>query len=241
MARPKPAIDRSRIVRPIDAWWTVLLVDPFAVRVVPLLAGRRWITPDRITWLAHLLGVASAVAFALDALLVGALLFEARFFADCLDGKLARSTGQTSVFGRELDVNGDLALVTINLAALGLGHLEGGGHTVAVVALTSGFLLSMSLLETRRRLQAESGTAATVDRLMKGRVGRAFAQRRMLPIPSSVDVEHALLFVTPAFAAFGLDFVAAAFLAGSVFYWLNCVRYGIGLLRASSSIDAAGP
>src|SRR3954447_20267970 len=54
---------REQTYKVRDAWWTVLLVDPLAVRLVRLVAPYRWITPNLLTVLAMLLGVGSAACF----------------------------------------------------------------------------------------------------------------------------------------------------------------------------------
>lgn len=231
--------DRRAIVKPIDAWWTVLFIDPVAVRMVPLLAAHPRITPTRITWLAHLLGVGSVTAFGLGELVVGALLFELRFLCDCLDGKLARFTGRTSTVGRELDVTGDLILVTANLAALGLAGVDGSQpRAVLVVTLVASYVLSMHLHGTRQRLLDEAGATAPVDDLLGRGVGRFLVSRRMYPMPTSVEVEHLLLFVAPLVTAFGPDVWLGAFLVGAAFYVVQAARYCVGILRAAARSDA---
>src|SRR3954454_23195137 len=84
-----------------DAWWTVLLVDPVATPLVRWTARYTRLTPKQITWAALLLGLGAAACFALGDwtwLLVGAALYHLSFVLDCMDGKLARLTGNGSVF-----------------------------------------------------------------------------------------------------------------------------------------------
>src|ERR1700730_453593 len=76
-----------------DSWWTVLLVDPLAVHLVRLADRFRWVTPNRITLLAFLIGLASAGSFLAAGpwwLVLGAVLYHVAFVLDCVDGKLAR-------------------------------------------------------------------------------------------------------------------------------------------------------
>ncbi|BCJ42188.1 hypothetical protein GCM10010168_92880 [Actinoplanes ianthinogenes] len=97
---------RERTYKPIDAWWTVLLVDPLASRLVRIVAPYRWITPNVLTLIATIIGVGAMVSFAQGDqqwLIVGAILFHLSFVVDCMDGKIARLNGTGTVFGQWLD------------------------------------------------------------------------------------------------------------------------------------------
>jgi hypothetical protein len=97
---------RERTYKPIDAWWTVLLVDPLAARLVRLVAPYRWITPNVLTLIATVIGAGAMVSFAhgdRQSLIVGAVLFHLSFVVDCMDGKIARLNGTGTVFGQWLD------------------------------------------------------------------------------------------------------------------------------------------
>ncbi|RCV49765.1 CDP-alcohol phosphatidyltransferase family protein [Marinitenerispora sediminis] len=97
---------RERTYKKRDAWWTVFLVDPLAARLVVWTANRTDITPNQITFGAGVLGLGSAVCFALGDwpwLLAGAVLFHLSFVLDCMDGKIARLKNNGSVFGAWVD------------------------------------------------------------------------------------------------------------------------------------------
>jgi phosphatidylglycerophosphate synthase len=97
---------RARTCKDRDAWWTVLLVDPVALRLVRLVAPYRWITPNRLTSAAFVVGLGAAACFWQQSrvwLIAGALLFHVSFVLDCMDGKVARLTGNGSVFGAWMD------------------------------------------------------------------------------------------------------------------------------------------
>ncbi|TWE19422.1 CDP-alcohol phosphatidyltransferase family protein [Kitasatospora atroaurantiaca] len=97
---------RERVCKRRDAWWTVLLVDPTAVRLVRWTANRTRVTPDQVTWAALLLGLGAAGCFAQGRpgwLAAGALLYHLSFVLDCVDGKLARLQGRGTLFGGWLD------------------------------------------------------------------------------------------------------------------------------------------
>lgn len=61
--RPTLATIRERTYKRRDAWWTVWLVDPLASRLVWLVAPWRWVTPNRLTFGAFLVGLGSAACF----------------------------------------------------------------------------------------------------------------------------------------------------------------------------------
>ena len=75
-----------------DAWWTVLLVDPLASRMVLPVANRTDITPNQITIVSFAVGLLSAAAFTQGDhpwLVLGALLYHLSFVLDYMDGKIA--------------------------------------------------------------------------------------------------------------------------------------------------------
>ncbi len=112
---------RERTYKARDAWWTVLLVDPFAVHLVRLVAPYRWITPNLLSGLAFVFGIASAYCFAMADrwwLVAGALLFHLSFVVDCMDGKIARLNGTGSMFGQWFDFIFDRLRVVLCAVAL---------------------------------------------------------------------------------------------------------------------------
>jgi phosphatidylglycerophosphate synthase len=104
-----------------DAWWTVLLVDPLASRLLRVVGRAAWITPTRLTATAFLLGLAAAAALLRATpgwLVIGALLYHVSFVVDCMDGKIARLRGTGSIVGSWLDFA--LDRVRVFLATLAL-------------------------------------------------------------------------------------------------------------------------
>ena len=114
---------RERTYKARDAWWTVLLVDPVAVHLVRFVAPYRWITPNLLSALAFVFGVASAACFAMQDrwwLVGGALLFHLSFVVDCMDGKIARLNGTGTMFGVWFDFIFDrLRVVLCTIALMG--------------------------------------------------------------------------------------------------------------------------
>jgi len=98
--------DIKKASKPTDAWWTVLAIDPIAFRLLWLISNFTKLTPNQITIISFIFGLASAFSFLQGTwiyLVIGALLFEIAFLFDCVDGKLARLKGLKSGFGRYLD------------------------------------------------------------------------------------------------------------------------------------------
>lgn len=94
---------------------------PIARRLVDLLVHTP-ITPNQITLIAALVGVAAGVTIAFGVgrprvLLTGGLLLFAAVVLDCCDGQLARRKGISSTYGAILDGIGDYAVGL----ALGIG------------------------------------------------------------------------------------------------------------------------
>ena len=121
---------RERTYKPVDAWWTVLLVDPLAARLVRQVAPYRWITPNVLTLIATIFGIGAAVCFAIGDrwyLVAGALLFHLSFVVDCMDGKIARLNGTGTMFGQWLDFVLDRVRVFfIALALFGGQYVQTG-------------------------------------------------------------------------------------------------------------------
>jgi phosphatidylglycerophosphate synthase len=154
---------REQTYKVRDAWWTVLLVDPLAVRLVRLVAPYRWITPNLLTVLAMVLGVGSAACFlAQDRwwLIAGAVLFHLSFVVDCMDGKIARLNGTGSMFGAWFDFMFDRLRVFMCAAALFGGQYARTGHvaflwTLVVVTFLDLFryLNSTQMAKTRQSMR----------------------------------------------------------------------------------------
>lgn len=97
---------RARTYKERDAWWTVLLVDPVASRLVVPVANRTSVTPNQVTLLGALFGLVAAGLFWMNSpwtLVAGAACFHISFTLDCMDGKIARLKGTGSVLGGWLD------------------------------------------------------------------------------------------------------------------------------------------
>lgn len=105
--------------RPLDARLARVLVRPLR---------NSFVTPNHLTTLRTLIGLAAAGAFAVGSLAwasVGAWLFVLSNFVDHSDGELARMTGQTSRFGHYYDLASDAVVHVLLFVGIGYGLRAG--------------------------------------------------------------------------------------------------------------------
>ncbi|MEU7580253.1 CDP-alcohol phosphatidyltransferase family protein [Streptomyces sp. NPDC041068] len=184
-----------------DAWWTVLLVDPVATPLVRLTAMRTRITPNQITWGAFLLGLGSAACFALGEwrwLALGAVIYHLSFILDCMDGKVARLTGQGSVFGAWLDFVFDRIRVMVCGVALMGGQYHRTGDTLyiwlalAVVALdTLRYINSLEIFKIRHSMRKQIKARMRAAKRAQNEAELAFMEDLLRENPSA-DIEQDL-------------------------------------------------
>jgi phosphatidylglycerophosphate synthase len=137
---------RAQTYKSRDAWWTVLLVDPLASRLVQVVSRFRSVTPNRLTMAAFLLGIGAAACFAQQDyrwLVAGAFLFHLSFVIDCMDGKVARLMGTGSVFGAWLDYVFDRLRVLVCTIALFGGQFARTGDLTYLWAAGAVVFLDM--------------------------------------------------------------------------------------------------
>jgi len=201
MAQP----EMRAALKDLDAWWTVLVIDPLAMRVLPALLRRPGVTPMRLTATAALLGAASTVLFAIGQLVAAAICFELRFFVDCLDGKLARLRGLASPRGAYFDFGCDVVLISSNYAALGWYLTEHRGVplwlplTVVVLSLVLfWFQVYHQWFPPPVRTEAPGAGMFVPARTGLFTRWRMFlARRRLVYAPRTVEIETLVLFIAP--------------------------------------------
>ncbi|MBX6769470.1 MAG: CDP-alcohol phosphatidyltransferase family protein [Actinomadura rubrobrunea] len=183
---------RERTYKARDAWWTVLLVDPLASRLVRFTANRTNISPNQLTVGALILGLGAGACYAVaewQFLLLGALLYHLSFTLDCMDGKIARLKGTGSVFGAWLDYIFDRVRVLACAVALMGGQYAATGNVayvwtgLAVVFLDMlRYMDALEIYKVRsqmrnklRQLQEEARTLEEAARRAEGGAAAATA------------------------------------------------------------------
>lgn len=135
------AIDQDRVlldaaVKSNDGAFTTFLVSPYSRYLARAAARRDW-TPNGVTALSLGIGLGAAGCFALGnrgGLVAGAVLLQAAFTADCVDGQLARYTRTFSSLGGWLDSVCDRAKEYTVYVGLAVGARRGSGDDVWLLA-----------------------------------------------------------------------------------------------------------
>jgi phosphatidylglycerophosphate synthase len=128
-------------VKSTDGFFTTFFVSPYS-RYIARFAARRGWTPNAMTTVSMAIGAVAAGAFALGSrasMIVGAILLQAAFTVDCVDGQLARYTRTFSKLGAWLDSVFDRGKEYLVYAGLAVGASRGFGQhvwTLAGAALT---------------------------------------------------------------------------------------------------------
>lgn len=248
-----------------DSWWTVLLVDPAVGPLVRVAAARAWITPNRLTMIAFLLGLVAAVSF-LQAtpgwLVTGALLYHAGFMIDCMDGKVARLQGSGSVFGGWLDFFLDRVRVVLCVVALFAGQWMRTDDAIFLFAATGvvflalfGYVNGAETDKARARLVSDRGALDDGTLLaevagpaagLTHRLRTALHRRRIrMNLISGIELEMAVLVVAPltvvpagAYTLIWVTGVAAVLLVA--FELALIVRFWLALRSADPPGPTAG-
>ena len=199
-----PTLEQPVGAKKRDYWWTVLFTDPVALPVVRYFVRYRRPSPDQVSIVSIALGAAVGPVFALGtrwALVVGAVLFQLAFIADCVDGKLARARGTTSAKGETYDRIGDAtrrASATVGLIVYLFRADDATDRAfwwgIAYAAAAYYFVELSGGSEVRR----ESWFEKRPDNVDEPRgVSAALARRRLLPTPGMPDVQAAAFVLGP--------------------------------------------
>lgn len=198
-----PAL-RERTYKHADAWWTVFLVDPIAIRVVWAIL-RLWprANPNVVTLSSLLFGLAAAVAFGQGRFVAGAILYQVSFLGDCVDGKVARWRGVASGRGAFYDGLTNTAVYVAALLGLGWWLVVDDAHPA---------LVGVGLLLALRGVTLQANLAGRFAEHVEGGWSRTWradqdswlTRHRLLP-PFSFPDKHVILFlVGPLVGGVGL-------------------------------------
>ena len=127
-------------VKASDGFFTTFFVSTYS-RYIARWAAHRGFTPNQVTTVSLFIGIAAAAAFATGerwGLVAGAILLQAAFTTDCVDGQLARYTRTFSKLGAWLDSMFDRSKEYVCFAGLAIGASRAGDPvwTLACAAIT---------------------------------------------------------------------------------------------------------
>jgi len=127
-------------VKASDGFFTTFFVSTYS-RYIARWAAQRGFTPNQVTTVSLLIGFLAAAAFATGerwGLIAGAILLQAAFTTDCVDGQLARYTRTFSKLGAWLDSIFDRTKEYVCFAGLAIGaaHMGDPVWPLAVAAIT---------------------------------------------------------------------------------------------------------
>jgi phosphatidylglycerophosphate synthase len=207
--------DDPRIpVKGRDCWWTVLVIDPLAGPLVRVIRGVRWITPDLLTAVSVLLAFGAAVAYALDDLVIGGVLFQASFLVDCMDGKLAALRQVRNPYGGFVDAVGDALRFITCTGALVLAVASSEQQAPASVALLA---LFPAIHYARLVIQKAWPETAHHEPALVRATPRGFiaaAPRRLSQPGTTVDTEALAFTIGPVLGAPFAGIAAATLIDG---------------------------
>lgn len=148
----KPGMSDSEKSKPYDQRLAGFLIKPFKNTLLH---------PNHITTITLLLGVASALIFAvaIEMAWLAALLYMLAVFTDHMDGELARITGKSSKFGHNYDyIVGGLNYMMLFIG-IGIGLHAEYGEWALILGLVAG-LSNPLILYLRMAMEVQHGFEA---------------------------------------------------------------------------------
>src|SRR4051794_12804160 len=163
-------------VKATDGFFTTFFVSPYS-KYIARWCARRGFTPNQVTSVSLAIGFLAAAAFATGerwGQVAGAVLLQAAFTTDCVDGQLARYTRQFSKLGAWLDSIFDRTKEYLVFGGLAIGA-SAAGDPVWVLAAAA-----LTLQVARHAMDFSYGASqrAVIGGAPRGPVGGAAARLR---------------------------------------------------------------
>lgn len=133
-----------------DGFYSTFIVRKLS-KPLSALAIKLRISPNLVTAISFIVGVAAALSFAQGdrwALILGALLLQLSLILDCVDGEVARATTRFSVIGAWLDASTDRVKEYAVYAGLAAGAVVNGVES----QLAWGVALILMIVQTARHM-----------------------------------------------------------------------------------------
>jgi phosphatidylglycerophosphate synthase len=166
----------ASLTSPADGLVDRLLNRPLG-RPLSKLLVRTPISPNQVSLVSILTGLASAWFFARGDFVIGALVFQLCAIIDCVDGDLARAAFKQSRLGKWLDLGGDQVVHFSVFAAIGIGVARTDPSVPALALGASaafGVLLSFALI-VRALRQPAAQRGPLLNKLLDATANRDFS------------------------------------------------------------------
>jgi phosphatidylglycerophosphate synthase len=241
-------------VKDEDGFFATFLVSSWSPHIVRRAAARR-VTPNQVTAVSIGLAVAAAAAFATGVrpgLVIGAVLVQGAFVADCVDGQLARYTGTGTPLGAWLDAVSDRGKELVVYAGLAVGGAQAGEPDIWLLA-SCALALQALRHQTDFAYAARQGRGPGAPVAEAGRAGGAGRQVGAAGVRTAATLERSWLrwvkriIVLPIGERFALISITAA-VAGprttfaALLGWGGVAAVYMGTGRVLRSLaDADGP
>jgi len=185
--------DVKKALKERDSWWTVLVIDPIAIRFTYLFANYTSISPNLVSFFSLLASLVSSYLFFRGYLVYGAFVYELAFLLDCVDGKLASLTDRQSSLGSLFDRLFDRLRLFFNSAAL--GFVMGSFFLPFIFVFV--YLWQESEGFVYRLKVKEEGLKGKPMRSFRDRAKKFFAKHRLVSFPDLVEEDTLVFFVGP--------------------------------------------
>lgn len=149
-AMPEARIRALQANRVDDGFYSTFVVRKLS-KPLSALAIRLRLSPNLVTVMSFIVGLAAALSFAQGsrwALILGALLLQLSLILDCVDGEVARATHRFSVIGAWLDASTDRVKEYAAYAGLAAGAVVTGVESQAAW----GIALVLMIVQTARHM-----------------------------------------------------------------------------------------
>lgn len=133
-----------------DGFYSTFIVRKLS-KPLSVLAIKLHMSPNFVTVISFIVGIAAAVSFAQGArwaLILGALLLQLSLILDCVDGEVARATHRFSVIGAWLDASTDRVKEYAAYAGLAAGAVATGIDS----EIAWGIALLLMIVQTARHM-----------------------------------------------------------------------------------------
>lgn len=137
--------------------------------LTPVAARLRQVSPNAITVVSSLTGLAAAALLLLPSYALALVVWVISRLLDGLDGAVARASGRSSDFGGYIDIVGDFVVYAAVPIGLVIGRGGGRGELIALCVLLASFYVNAAswmylsaILEKRRAGAAVRGDMTSV-------------------------------------------------------------------------------